>query len=160
MARRTRKFIFDNTTGTMYSNIDDIADATFANIVGGLRPKTLRVAVSSPGRPVVKQVGTRAVFTRLPVLISSIYLEVTGSRGIIEALAAPVGAGIDVKLRKINSSGVSSFLGTYSLSAGSTSSTTSTTLNILNTDTIFLDVTAVGRIRPGTGLNVIITYYG
>jgi hypothetical protein len=160
MTRRTRKFIIDNTTGTAYTNVNNVTGATAANIAAGLKPKTSRVALSGAGRPVVKLTGNKAVFTRLPILISSVYLEVTDAKGVRSTVAAPVGGQIDIKLRKIDSQNVSSFLGTYSITSGSAFNTYATSLNILNTDVVFIDVTNVGTIRPGTGLNVVITFYG
>ena len=160
MTRRTRKFLLDNTTGTAYTNIDNVTGAPLSSVAAGLRPRTSRVAISAAGRPVVKLVGNKAVFTRAAVLISSVYLEVTDAKGARVPLAAPAGGPIDIKLRKVDSLNVPSFLGTYSIASGNTSSTNATSLNILNTDTVFIDVTSVGTIRPGTGLNVVITFYG
>ena len=160
MTRRTRKFLLDNTTGTAYTNISDVTGAPLSSVAAGLRPRTSRIAISGAGRPVAKLTGNKAVFTRAALLISSVYLEVTDARGARTALASPAGGPIDVKLRKIDSLNVSSILETYSITSGNTSSTYSTSLNILNTDTVFIDVTEVGTIRPGTGLNVVITFYG
>ena len=160
MSRRTRKLIVDNNTGTVYTNINSVASAPLSSVAAGLRPRTSRVAISAAGRPVAKLTGNKAVFTRAATLISSIYLEVTDARGTRTAVASPAGGPIDIKLRKINSLNVSSFLGTYSIAAGGTSNTYNESINILNTDTVFIDVTSVGTIRPGTGLNVVITFYG
>lgn len=160
MTRRTRKFLLDNTTGTAYTNVNNVTGAPLSSVAAGLRPRTSRIAISGAGRPVVKLTGNKAVFTRADILISSIYLEVTDARGTRTAVAAPAGGPIDINLRKVNSQNVSSTLGTYSITSGSLSNTYSTSLNILNTDTVFIDVTSVGTIRPGTGLNVVITFYG
>jgi hypothetical protein len=160
MARRTRKFLLDNTTGTAYTNINNVTGAPLSSVAAGIKPKTSRIALSAAGRPVVKLTGNKAVFTRAANLISQIYLEVTDARGARTAIAAPAGGSIDINLRKVDSSNVSSTLGTYSITSGNTSSTYATALNILNTDTVFIDITGIGTIRPGTGLNVVITFYG
>lgn len=160
MSRRTRKLIVDNNTGTVYTNVNSVASATLASVAAGLRPKTSRIAISGAGRPVVRLTGNKAVFTRAAILISSIYLEVTDARGTRTAVASPAGGPIDIRLRKVDSQNVSSFLGTYSIIAGGTFNTYATSLNILNTDNVFIDVTNVGTIRPGTGLNIVITFYG
>ncbi len=160
MTRRTRKFIVDNATGTVYSNITNPALATSANVSAGVKPKQLKVAISSAGRPVVKANGKKTLFSRKAVTISSVYMEVTAAAGLPASVAAPVGAPIQVKLRKVNSVGVSSFLGTFEIADGGTTSTNSTSYDIISTDVVFADVTGVGTIRPGLGLNIFITYYG
>ncbi len=159
MARRTRKFILDNATGTVYSNISDPALATSANVSAGVKPMILKVAFSAAGRPVAKANGRKSLFSKKVITISSVSLEVTASGGLPASTAAPVGGPIQVKLRKVTS-GVSSFLGTFEIADGGTTSTTSVTYNILSTDVIFADVTDVGSIRTGLGLNMFITYYG
>lgn len=161
MAQRTRNFIVDNSTGTLYTNIDTTANATKVNIAGGYSPKLLRVRISKSGSPVVAVNSGVAIVKRKTISITSIFLEVTDSTGKQSSLAAPVGSSLIVRLRKFNTlNNTTTVLGSYSILSGETSSTNPVGFSILDTDLLFIDVTKVGSIRAGLGLNAILTYFG
>lgn len=161
MARRTRKFIFDNTTGTVYTNIDNVSNATKANVAGGAVSKLLKVSVAKSGRNVYKVNSGRAAIQKKNLAITSVFLQVTDQTGKESSVAAPVGDNLTIRLRKYNTlNSTTSTLGSYSIASGQTSSTNSVSFNILDTDLVFVDVTNVGSIRTGLGLNVILTYFG
>lgn len=160
MTRRTRKFIIDNTTGTVYSNIDNPVLATKANVSAGLVPKLIKVSPVRAGKPIAKVVSNKALVQKKNVVISNIFLQVTDAGGRENAIAAPAGDSITVRLRKVAADGATTTLGDYSISSGSTSSTNSVNFNILDTDLVFGDIINVGTVRSGLGLNIILTYFG
>jgi hypothetical protein len=69
MTRRTRKFIIDNTTGTVYSNIDNPALATKVNVSAGLVPKIIKVSPVKAGKPIVKVVSNKAIVQKKNLVI-------------------------------------------------------------------------------------------
>lgn len=160
MARRTRKFIIDNTTGTVYTNVNDVAAATKANVAAGVVPNILKVSPVRAGRPIAKVVSNKAIIQRKSLVISTVFLQVTDSTGKENAIAAPTGDSITVRLRKVSSNGSTTTLGDYSITSGQTSSSNSVNFSILDTDLVFADIINVGTIRSGLGLNVILTYFG
>lgn len=160
MTRRTRKFIFDNTTGTVYSNVDNIALATSANVSAGIVPKILKVSPVRAGKPIAKVVSNKAIVQKKNLVITAAFLQVTDATGKENAIAAPVGDSITVRLRKVSSNGSTTTLGDYSIASGQTSSSNSVNFSILDTDLVFADIINVGTIRSGLGLNIILTYFG
>jgi hypothetical protein len=160
MARRTRKFIIDNTTGTVYSNVTDVANATNANISAGVSPKILKTTITSPGKNIVVVNGNKPINFGRNVLINNISLSVVDRSGRIGVTAAPTGSGITVRLRKVTAAGAESTLGTFSLNTGTTSSSTSVSFSITSTDSLFYDVTAIGSSKPGHGLTVTTSFFG
>lgn len=160
MTRRTRKFLIDNTTGTVYTNVDRSSLATPSNISAGIVPKILKVSPVRAGKPIFKVNSNKALIQNKNVVITNILLQVTNAVGRENVSAAPVGGSITVALRKVASNGTESTLGSYSIADGGTSSTTSINFNILDTDLLFADITSVGTIRSGLGLNIVITYFG
>ena len=160
MTRRTRKFIIDNTTGTVYSNVTDVANATNANISAGVSPKILKTTITSPGKNIVVVNGNKPINFGRNVLINNISLSVVDRLGRIGVTAAPTGSGITVRLRKVTAAGAESTLGTFSLNTGNTSSSTSVSFSITSTDSLFYDVTAIGSSKPGHGLTVTTSFFG
>lgn len=160
MARRTRKFLIDNTTGTVYSNIDNTANATPSNISAGVSPKILKTTITSPGKNVVVVNGNKPINFGRNILINGVSLAVLDRLGRIGVTAAPTGSGITVRLRKVTAAGAESTLGTFSLGAGTTASSTSVSFNITSTDSLFYDVTATGSLKPGHGLTVTTSFFG
>lgn len=160
MTRRTRKFIIDNTTGTVYSNVTDVANATNANISAGVVPKILKVSPVRAGKPISKVVSNKAIIQRKNLVISTVFLQVTDSTGKENAVAAPTGDSVTVRLRKVSSNGSTTTLGDYSIASGQTSSSNSVNFSILDTDLVFADIINVGTIRSGLGLNILLTYFG
>lgn len=160
MTRRTRKFIIDNTTGTVYSNVTDVANATNANISAGVSPKILKTTITSPGKNIVVVNGNKPINFGRNVLINNISLSVVDRSGRIGVTAAPTGSGITVRLRKVTAAGAESTLGTFSLNTGNTSSSTSVSFSITSTDSLFYDVTAIGSSKPGHGLTVTTSFFG
>lgn len=161
MARRTRKFILDNTTGTVYTNIDNVSNATKVNISGGAVSKLLKVSIAKSGNNVYKVTSGKTAIQKKNLVITSVFLQVTDKTGKESSVAAPVGDSLTIRLRKYNTlNATTSTLGSYSITSGQTSSTNSVSFNILDTDLVFVDVTNVGSIRTGLGLNVILTYFG
>lgn len=160
MTRRTRKFIIDNTTGTVYSNVTDVANATNANISAGVSPKILKTAITGPGRNIVIVNGNKPITFGRNVLINNISLTVLDRSGRIGITAAPTGSNITVRLRKVTAAGAESTLGTFSLNTGSTTSSTSVSFSITATDSLFYDVTAIGSSKPGHGLTVTTSFFG
>ncbi len=160
MARRTRKFIIDNTTGTVYSNVTDVANATNANISAGVSPKILKTTITSPGKNIVVVNGNKPINFGRNVLINNISLSVVDRSGRIGVTAAPTGSGITVRLRKVTAAGAESTLGTFSLNTGTTSSSTSVSFSITSTDSLFYDVKAIGPTEPGHGLTVTTSFFG
>lgn len=160
MTRRTRKFIIDNTTGTVYSNVTDVANATNANISAGVSPKILKTTITTPGKNVVIVNGNKPITFGRSILINNISLTVLDKRGRIGVTAAPTGSGITVRLRKVTAAGAESTLGTFSLGTGTTASSTSVSFAITSTDSLFYDVTAIGSSKPGHGLTVTTSFFG
>lgn len=160
MARRTRKFIFDNTTGTVYSNIDNPALAVKSNIAAGVVPKIIKVSVARAGKPVAKVVSTKSLMQKKNVVFTNIFMQVTDSVGKEAPIAAPVGGNLTVRLRKVSANGTSTTLGDYSIENNATSSTNSINFTIADNESVFADVIDIGTIRSGLGLNIILTYFG
>jgi len=160
MTRRTRKFIIDNTTGTVYSNIDNPALATKVNVSAGLVPKIIKVSPVKAGKPIVKVVSNKAIIQKKNLVITNVFLQVTDAAGKENVIAAPIGSSVTVALRKVALNGTSTTLGSYSIASNSTSSTNSVNFNILDTDLVFADITSVGSVRSGLGLNIVVTYFG
>jgi hypothetical protein len=160
MTRRTRKFIIDNTTGTVYSNVTDVANATNANISAGVSPKILKTTITSPGKNIVVVNANKPINFGRNVLINNVSLSVLDRSGRIGVTAAPTGSGITVRLRKVTAAGAESTLGTFSLGTGTTASSTSVSFAITSTDSLFYDVTAIGSSKPGHGLTVTTSFFG
>lgn len=160
MTRRTRKFIIDNTTGTVYSNVTDVANATNANISAGVSPKILKTTITSPGKNIVVVNGNKPINFGRNVLINNVSLSVLDRSGRIGVTAAPTGSGITVRLRKVTAAGAESTLGTFSLGTGTTASSTSVSFAITSTDSLFYDVTAIGSSKPGHGLTITTSFFG
>lgn len=160
MARRTRKFIIDNTTGTVYSNIDNPALATKSNISAGVSPKILKTTISLPGKNVVIVNGNKPITFGREVFINNISLSVVDRLGRVGVTAAPQGGNITVRLRKVNAAGVESTLGSYSIAQNNTTFSGNVSFNIASTDSLFYDVTSIGSSRPGHGLAVTTSFFG
>lgn len=160
MTRRTRKFLVDNTTGTVYSDVSDISSATKSNISAGVSPKILRTAITSPGKNVVIVNGNKPINFGRDVFINNVSLNVFDRLGRIGIAAAPQGSSIIVRLRKVTSTGVESTLGTFSISSGNTASSTAASFSITSSDSLFYDVTSIGSTKPGLGLAVTTTFFG
>lgn len=160
MTRRTRKFIIDNTVGSIFSNISNSASATKANVTAGPAPKLKKLSTVRGGKPIVKVNGNKALISKKAVLISNVFLQVTNTRGKEDSLAAPVGGSVTVRLRKVNTSGVETNIQSFSITSGTTSSNTISDIEISETESLFADVTSIGTVKTGTGLNIFLTYYG
>ena len=160
MTRRTRKFIIDNTTGSIFSNISSSASATKANVAAGVAPKLKKLSTVRGGKSIVKVNGNKALISKKAVLISNVFLQVTNSRGKEDPLAAPVGASVTVRLRKVDTSGIETTIQSFSITSGTTSSNNISNIEISATESLFADVTSIGTTKPGLGLNIFLTYYG
>jgi hypothetical protein len=160
MTRRTRKFLIDNTTGTVYSNVNSVSQASAANISAGISPKILKTTITAPGKNVVIVNGNKPISFGREVIINNIALVVTDKSGVTSSTAAPQGSSITVRLRKVTSAGAVSTLGTYSISSNGTSSSTASSFTIASTDSLFFDVTGIGSTKPGLGLSVTTSFFG
>lgn len=160
MPLRTRNFIMDNTTGTIYTGVSNTQSATRDKIAAGASPKVLRTTISAPGKNTVIVTANKPINFGREVQIANISLSVADKRGKVTSTAAPQGSSITVRLRKLNVSGVETTLGTYSIISNTTTSSNTVSFNILATDSLFFDVTSIGSIKPGLGLSVSTSYFG
>lgn len=160
MTRRTRNFLIDNTTGTVYSGVSSSATATQDKIAAGIKPTFAKTIISKSGSKVVRVTSNKPIIFGREVLITSIRLSVADKKGKLVISAAPQGNDIVVRLRKVNSSNVETIIGTYSITQNTTSSQNGVSISVAATDSLFYDVIEIGTTKPGLGLSVTTGYFG
>lgn len=152
---RIRSFIYDS--GFIYSGTDTVANAnSISTIAGGDFGKKLKTIEIKPyGAPVNVVTGVLGWSINKNILITDITAELRASSTLA---AAPVGSSMITRLR---GSTPPSTLSTLTIASGTSSITSffTTPLFIFSGDSLYVDVTQVGKTRPGLGLRWLITYY-
>jgi len=157
MTRRIRNTIIDNTTGKVLSGTTT-STATSDFVAAAVIPKQVGIEIKPPGGQL--QVVQATKFWR-----PSAAGVITAVRGILRTsataaatTAAPAGQGVVFRFRQVRADQTSNLIN-YTISPGSTTLISSTTINFVNTDNIYVDVMQVGATATGQGLIVYLEYY-
>lgn len=153
MTKRTRSVIIDNTSGKIFKDVADSSLATPSNIIAG--PRVRQAAFTAPGTALVKivnNIGITGLGLQFPtnIVVTGVTLTVT---------VDPIGSAIQVRLKQGTTYNTASVMGTYQISAGTSTSINPVNVSVASGNKIYADILQVGSVRPGAGLSVIVTYY-
>lgn len=150
---RTRSVLIDTPNGKIYANTAATSSANSLNVIGGSTPKINGFISSSTtlARPATN-LGLSEFGLEFP--LESIITKVS-----LKASTSSVGTDIIVNVKKGSTYSSATSVGTYTLTAGSTSVDTAANISITAGQRVFADITQVGSVRAGAGLCVFFTYY-
>lgn len=150
---RKRSFLFDS--GTLYAQIDVVANAnSVSTIAGGNATRKLKSIEIKPYGSVVQAVtGTNEWYLNNNIIVTSIIATLRGPSNV-----APQGRDMIVVIKKNNVN-----FATITITKATTSKvidyTNTSPLFAYNGDKLTFDVTQPGLTTPGSGLKLDITYY-
>lgn len=150
---RTRSLLIDNTLGKIFTNTSNVGTANASNLIAGTklvsasiiakRTSTAKIANNLSGNPQ----GLRFVSGGL---VTSV---------ILSAATAPSGSNIAFTFKVGTTYETATIIDTNELNAATVLKTTSVNWTIPASNSIYVDITQVGNVKPGTGVGVQFTYY-
>ena len=142
----------DNTLGKIFTNTDVVTTSDSSKLIAGTKLLTTTVGAAYQVTAfVIRNLGGGS---GIPFASQGLIINAT-----VTMFSAPIGQAVKVDIKVGSTYATSSVVSTLTLSAGTTSSSTSLSINIQAGQFVFLDITQVGNIRPGSGLAVKLNYY-
>ena len=157
MTRRIRNTIIDNTTGKVLSGTDT-STATSDFVAAAVIAKQVGIEIKPPGSQVQIVQATKYWRPSAAGVITAVRGILRPSATAAASTAAPAGQGVIFRFRQVRANQTSNLI-SYTISSGSTSLTSATSISFVSTDNIYIDVMQVGATAPGQGLIVYLEYY-
>ena len=160
-SRSNRSILMDNTsaTGTIYTNISDVAQASQATTLVRLVLKSKTATIKAPGAAVQKVTDPVGVSWVSDGLLIRTFATLSPKAGASSTAAAPTGRDMILTFRKKRNGVITTLSPTLTIPAGAITAEISVSLSFLAGDYLYSDVTQIGSISPGYGLVVYFSYY-
>jgi hypothetical protein len=153
MTRRSRSVLIDATLGKIFINTDSVQSADPSKLIAGT--KLLNSIISSKPNNVVK------ITNNLSATPAGIRFPSGGlvTNFILSAAVAPVGRSIMLRIKVGTSYETSVLLDSRELESGVRLKAIPVSWTVPTGQSLYVDITQVGNIKPGSGLNVQFNYY-
>lgn len=151
---RTRSVLVDNTIGRIFRNVTAVSQATPANVIAGDKLVQRVINGGTSNLAVRNNIGGRGLFFISGGLVTQIRIGLK---------YASRGTPITVRVRRGTTYDTSSVIDTYSVPAGGIRAPATETFNVSISlsagESLFFDITAVGTLFPGAGIQITVGFY-
>jgi len=160
-SRSNRSILMDNTsaTGTIYTNINDVAQANQATTLVRLVLKSKQANIKAAGAAVQKVTDPVGSLWASDGLLIRTFATLSPKAGEVATKAAPTGKDMILTFRRKRDGVITTLSPTLTIPQGAISAEISVSLSFLAGDYLYSDVTQIGSISPGYGLVIYFNYY-
>jgi len=152
--RRARSILVDATLGKIFTNTTSVQAADASKLIAGTKIASANIAS-------VPRTAPAKIVNNLAGTASGIRLASGGlvTNAVITTADAPVGRSIAINIKMGTSYQTATVVSSQELQPGIRSRTVSLGLTVPAGNSLYVDVTQVGSVKPGIGLGIQFNYY-